>query len=345
VSSPNANYRLGGVYALATAALLAMQEPFSALAAKRLDSAHFVCLTQIALLLSVPLLTLPAASRRDFFAVLSDVRNWGKLAVLFVVGLCGLLLYNLGLSSANPIITAAIMNLSPFWAALVALVISRKAIPVSPLVFFGCFVVAFVGAMIVAWSQIGDSSEPLSGDLLKNILHSGWIYAIPTPLFFALSGTLVHKWFSTYEESATIAVSFVLSACILIPATLLFAYWRPGAADGQPTTSAILLLLLGTLAAAAAGRVFYQVALTTTHSDNGFVTMFFLLTPAVSSLITVPLSWWIPDLRFILGPKFFIGLLLIALPLLVFLLKSWKDPGVPSADPQAPSGRPRKSPG
>ena len=29
-----------------------------------------------------------------------------------------------------------------------------KSIPVSPLVFFGCFIAAFVGAMIVAWSQI-----------------------------------------------------------------------------------------------------------------------------------------------------------------------------------------------
>ena len=57
-----------------------------------------------------------------------------------------------------------------------------------------------------------------------------------------------------------------------------------------------------------ARRVFYQVALTTTDNDNGFVTMFFLLIPALSALITVPLSWWIPELRFVISPMFHIGL-------------------------------------
>jgi hypothetical protein len=89
--------------------------------------------------------------------------------------------------------------------------------------------------------------------------------------------------------------------------------------------SAILLLLLGTLAASAAGRVFYQVALTSTHNDNGFVTMFFLLIPALSSLITVPLSWLVPDLRFVIGPLFFLGLGMITIPLVLFLLKSWRS--------------------
>src|SRR5580693_6248521 len=97
-STRRTNYRLGSLYSLLTAVLLATQEPFSALAAKRLSSASFICLTQFALLLSVPLLTLPAASRRDFLALLSDFRNLSKLAILFMAGLCGLFLYNIGLS-------------------------------------------------------------------------------------------------------------------------------------------------------------------------------------------------------------------------------------------------------
>ena len=323
-SAGPANYRLGGAYALATAVLLATQEPFSALAAKRLTTPYFICFTQTALLLSVPLLTLPAVARRDFVALLSEVANWGKMAVLLVIGLCGLLLYNIGLSSAHPIITAAILNLSPFWAALVALVVSRKSIPVSPPAFFGCFGVAFIGAMIVAWSQIEGSSEAVAQDVLESLLHSRWIYAIPMPLFFALSGTLVYKWFSAYDESAAIAANFVVSGLVLIPATLLIGHAAPAFPAGEQTMPAILLLLLGTLAAAVAGRVFYQVALTTTANDNGFVTMFFLLTPALSSLISVPLSWWIADLRFFAGPMFFVGLALIAISLFLFLMKSWR---------------------
>ena len=91
--------------------------------------------------------------------------------------------------------------------------------------------------------------------------------------------------------------------------------------NDRPAT-AVLLLLIGTLASSAAGRVFYQVALTATDNDNGFVTMFFLLIPALSALITLPLSWVISDLRFVAGPIFFAGLLLITIPLLLFLLKS-----------------------
>ena len=101
--------------------------------------------------------------------------------------------------------------------------------------------------------------------------------------------------------------------------------FRPAFSVDEHTLPAILLLLLGTLAAAAAGRVFYQVALTTTDNDNGFVTMFFLLIPALSALITIPLSWWIPDLRFALNPMFYSGLALVTVSLLFFLLRSWQN--------------------
>jgi drug/metabolite transporter (DMT)-like permease len=329
ISTRRANYRLGSLYSLVTAVLLATQEPFSALAARRFSSAQFICLMQFALLLSVPLLTLPAASRRDFVALLSDARNFGKLAILFIIGLCGLFLYNIGLSSAHPIITATILNLSPFWAALVALIISRKSIPVSPVVFFGCFAVAFVGAMIVAWSQIEASHQILLSEVVESLFHSRWAYAIPIPVFFALSGTLVYRWFSNFDEAAAIAANFVVSSFVLIPATLLILYvhsnLRPQFRMDEQTLLAALLLLFGTLSAAAAGRAYYQVALTATKNDNGFVTMFFLLIPALSALITVPLSWWLPDLRFAVGPKFFLGLVLVTVPLLLFLLKAWQS--------------------
>jgi len=60
----------------------------------------------------------------------------GKITDLFAIGVAGVVSYDYGLSDAHPIIIAAILDLSPFWAALVALIISRKAIPVSPLIFF-----------------------------------------------------------------------------------------------------------------------------------------------------------------------------------------------------------------
>jgi drug/metabolite transporter (DMT)-like permease len=324
IASDSANYRLGSVYSLITALLLATQEPFSALAARRLSSPYFICFTQFALLLSVPMLILSPDSRRDFIALASNVGNLAKLGVLFAVGVCGLFLYNVGLSSSHPIITAAILDLSPFWATLVAIVVSRKSIPVSPVVFFGCFGVAFIGAMIVAWSQIASPNGLVLKEFLHALSHSKWAYAIPIPIFFALSGTLVGHWFRHFDEAATIAASFVVSAVILIPATLLIATVHPDNAVHDASLTSVLLLMIGTLAAASAGRVFYQVALSATHNDNGFVTMFFLLVPALSSLITIPLSWWITDLKFYAGPMFLVGLVLITLPLIFFLRASWR---------------------
>jgi hypothetical protein len=66
------------------------------------------------------------------------------------------------------------------------------------------------------------------------------------------------------------------------------------------------------------------MALTETDNDNGFVTMFFLLIPVLSSLISWPLSWWIADLRIAFGPMFFSGLALVSIPLFAFCVKVWR---------------------
>jgi hypothetical protein len=316
------DYRLGSVYALITAGLYAVQEPFSFLAANRLNTLQFVCLTQIALAISIPLLTLQPASRRSFVSLLGDRANYGRLAVIFAIGMSGLLLYNLGLSNAHPIIVSAILNLLPFWAALVALVITRVPIPVSPAVFFLCFAGAFLGAMAVAWSQLGEGDR-MAG-LAENFFKGTWVYALPVPICTALGGTLIGKWFAKYEESAAIAANFLFANVILIPASLFILYMRSELNLTQPL--AIVLMIVGTIIAASVGRVFYQVALTVTGNDNGFVSMFLNLVPALTALISLVMSWWIADLHFAADPAFFVGLALIAGALAQFTLKSYRQP-------------------
>jgi len=319
------NYRLGSLYALVTAFLYATQEPFSFLAAKRLSTIQFVFLTQIALLVSIPLLTLRPASARDFVALLRDRSNYGKLAGLLAVGMAGLLLYNAGLSHAHPIIIAAILNLSPFWAALAALQIAGVPIPVSPGVFFGCFAGAFGGAMIVAWSQIVETGGQTTGELLDSFREGSWVYALPVPLCSALGGTLLAKWFGEYNESAAVAANFFAANLVLIPSTGFLLYRRSELRfDDQYV--AIILMLVGTIVAGSLGRVFYQVALTKTGADNGFVSMFFNLVPALAALISLALSRWIADLHFAFDPLFFVGLALIGASLLMFSLMSWRQP-------------------
>ena len=337
-SPPQADYRLGTLYGLATAILLALQPPFSAPAARNLTSIDFMGFTQCALLFSVPLLIAQADSRRDFAVILLDVRYWPKLAVVFCVGVIGLALFDIGLSSTHPIITAATLNLTPFWAALVAFIVTKRSISISPTLFFGSFLTAFCGAMVIAWSQIDVEPDVLLHDVIESALHSKWIYAVPTPIFFALSGTLVFKWFSEFDEQAAIAANFVVSSLVLIPVALVMSdFGRQSHFTGESKT-AILLLLVGTLANSAAGRVFYQKALTATQNDNGYVTMFFLLMPGLTSLISFALSRWIADLRFISGPGFFLGLALVTTPLLLLSLSAARataSPTVPARSGQA----------
>ena len=81
--------------------------------------------------------------------------------------------------------------------------------------------------------------------------------------------------------------------------------------------------MAGTIIAASVGRVLYQIALSVTGNDNGFVTMFFLLIPALTALISFALSWWISDLHFAVSWMFYVGLVVVSTSLLFFSLKSW----------------------
>jgi drug/metabolite transporter (DMT)-like permease len=324
LSGSSINYRLGSLYAVITAILYATQEPFSFPAARHLNTLQFVCLTQIALLVSIPLLTAPPASRRDFLALIRDPSSYGPLAAIFAIGMSGLLLYNFGLSNAHPIIISAILNLSPFWAALVALVIMKVPIPISPGTFFGCFAGAFLGAMAVAWSQLSEAHKPTFEELADNFVHGSWVYAIPIPLCSALGGTLVGRWFGKYNESAAIAANFLFANVILIPSCLLILAWRGELTFAQ--LPAMILMIAGTILASSAGRVFYQVSLTVTGGDNGFVTMFWNLVPALTAVVSLILSRWIADEHFVVDPTFFFGSVLIGVSLLLFSLISWRRP-------------------
>jgi len=323
-SSSSINYRLGSLYSVITAFLYATQEPFSFPAARHLNTLQFVALTQVSLLVSLPLLLSRSTSRRDFLALVRKPINYGYLAVIFAIGMTGLLLYNFGLSNAHPIIISAILNLSPFWAALVALVLARVPIPISRATFFGCFAGAFTGAMAVAWSQLSDAGMSTIGQLADNFVHGSWVYAIPVPLASALGGTLVGKWFASYDESAAIAANFLTANVILIPGCLAILYWRGELQLDQ--LSPILLMIFGTIVAASIGRVVYQIALTVTGGDNGFVTMFLNLVPALTALVSFILSRWIADEHFAINPTFFVGSLVIGVSLVLFSLKSWRQP-------------------
>ena len=69
------NYRLGSLYAVITAFLYATQEPFSFPAARHLNTLQFVCLTQIALLVSIPLLTAAPGQSPGFRRLVPKARQ------------------------------------------------------------------------------------------------------------------------------------------------------------------------------------------------------------------------------------------------------------------------------
>jgi hypothetical protein len=178
--------------------------------------------------------------------------------------------------------------------------------------------------MAVAWGQVGEANRPDFIQLADSTMRGTWLYAIPVPIGSALGGTLVCKWFPKYDESAAIAANFAVSALLRIPAAGLLLYWRSKLDFGQIVP--VILMIAGTIVAASVGRVLYQIALSVTGNDNGFVTMFFLLIPARTALISLALSWWIDDLHFSVSWMFYVGLFVVSTSLLFFSLKSWGQP-------------------
>ena len=333
METQGANRKLGGALALAAAALIAAQPPLSSPAAKTFSTVQFLFLTQVALLVSVPLLLASKEARRDFVAALDAPSNLSKLAAIFAVGVVGLLLYTVSLSHAHPVVVVAILNLSPFWAALVAFFLTKTPIPATPVVFFSCLAVAFLGATAVAWSQAGDRNG-----LAAELIRGTWIFAIPIPLFTTLAVTLTGKWFSELNTSGVVAANCLIGSVILIPVTLIIMHARGESVvtDLAPT----LLMIVGIILADVAGRVFSQKAMKAVDNDNGFVTMFQNLEPAIAALISFALSPWIKGLSFAANWVFFAGLALAAASLFVFSWKLLQQPTQPSPAPTVvPRGR------
>ena len=96
-------------------------------------------------------------------------------------------------------------------------------------IFFGALATAFVGAMIITLSHTAPDRQLALKDLVSRLAESTWLYAVPIPIFYALSGTLVGRWFKGCDPTAVIAVNFVTSAAVLVPAALVLDRIWPGA--------------------------------------------------------------------------------------------------------------------
>lgn len=304
----------GAGLALATAALMATQDPLSGPAAKALSGVQFVFLTQAALLLAAPLLILKREARSDFVRILRSGRDRWRLAALAALGLMGLGLYNVGLSNAHPVVITAILNLSPFWAALVARAVLGKHVSVGLFTFVAALAGAFAGSLIVALSQ-SDAGSGLAG-----LLKGTWYFAIPVPLFTTLSATLVGYWFKDYDQGAAVAAALSTPPLLVLPVCAIYLATKGPGFAFDPVPS--MMLIAGTIVSAALGRFVYQLALQATKGDNGFVTMFFLLAPGLSGLYSWALSPFVKSLSFNPDGLYFLGLAVTAVSLMVFLQRA-----------------------
>jgi hypothetical protein len=184
----------------------------------------------------------------------------------------------------------------------------------------------------VAWSQTKDGAG-----LVAELWKGTWLFALPIPIFTVLSASLIAKWFSGLNESGAVAANILVGCVVLIPVTvaLLIARGEPIFANLELT----LLMIVGIILADSIGRVFYQKALTATDNDNGFVTMFQNLEPAIAALIAFCLSPWIEGLRFEAGWLFFAGLGLTAASLFIFSWRSLQPADKQRQGAPAPPGR------
>ncbi len=200
---------LGAAYAVATAAALA-QSPLSLLAAERPSVPEFIGVTELTLLACVPFMIQAPHSWRDFRCLALSASNMEKFAILLLIGLAGIVLYALGLGRGHPIMIATVLNLDPFWAAVIAWLVAGKEIPTTARTFALCLVVAFAGAMLLALSQADARSVSFQSLDSGSLLGAG--LALPIPVLRALSGSFVTK---SFPISTNRPVSWSLSS------------WRP----------------------------------------------------------------------------------------------------------------------
>jgi drug/metabolite transporter (DMT)-like permease len=102
-------------------------------------------------------------ARKDFQSLLSQPGNIPKFALLLAVGMVSILLFAFGLGKRRPVVIAGVLNLDPFWAALVAFTVVGKMIATLPWTFGICLAVAFTGALLIAVSQSDSSFFHRSG--------------------------------------------------------------------------------------------------------------------------------------------------------------------------------------
>jgi hypothetical protein len=75
----------------------------------------------------------------------------------------------------------------------------RDEIPTSPFLFCGCFFVAFVGAVLIAWSQIDDSSGASTDELVQSLSMA----AGSTRYQYQCSSRSAGRWWDTGSEKWT----------------------------------------------------------------------------------------------------------------------------------------------
>jgi hypothetical protein len=127
-------------------------------------------------------------------------------------------------------------------------------------------------------------------------------------------------WFKDYDQSGAVAAALFVPTLAVIPLCALYLMKSGQGFALEPLPA--LMLVAGTMIAAALGRLCYQLALRATQGDNGFVTMFFLLAPALSGIYSWALSPFVKSLSFRPDALYFIGLAVTAVSLLFFLQKA-----------------------
>ena len=179
---------------------------------------------------------------------------------------------------------------------------------------------AFAGAMLVAYSQM--RPEDISGKGIAQIFGQGsWYFAIPISLF-----TLAQRHANRPLVQGLSRARFdrpprcrPRRSCSFPSALSIYGFnhtdfrsigarrdcWPP---EQSPRRES--------------GRLLYQLALSKTDGDNGFVTMFSLLGPGLAAVYSWLLSYWIAGLRFQANATYLIGLAVTAGALFYFLRRS-----------------------
>lgn len=280
---PLGAFGFGVLAALAYATQHPLQQPLLRDFADQLDSVAFAVLSgELVGVLVVLGLVLFRGSRSEIFRLFMEPRVHLKLLAIATLNSLSLVFYFVAIRTYDVVPVSTILNLFPFYALIVSVLIWKAKPNRSSILIFGGVAVSIltIGA--------SDENQTFSSSVMRFLLVSS------VPIIFSVVNIAKAKWFQGYRTVTYISVVAVFDAVIFVPATLFLLCTSDSFEIYQVFRMPSLLsaFCVGAVLSGFLAQYLLQKAFQANTSRVDYATAPFFMIPILSGLIGVALGFF-----------------------------------------------------